>query len=95
MRETWNRWCGVTIAVLLAAMAGLAVAPSSAVVVPQDEPLRKHEFRHPNLWYENIFRPLAELPVHIARKLGPELSGLRVDPGHAFFDLRTGRWGTL
>lgn len=43
MRETWNRWFSVATTVLLVVMAGLAIAPSSAVVVPQDDPLREQD----------------------------------------------------
>ncbi|MGH9379981.1 MAG: hypothetical protein ACRD2Z_05160 [Thermoanaerobaculia bacterium] len=75
--------------------AFLVATTSFAVVPPEGGPARGKEFRHPSLYYENVFRPVAELSVDSGRRLGTDLNRLGVDPANAYFDLRTGRWGSL
>ncbi|MGH9379895.1 MAG: hypothetical protein ACRD2Z_04705, partial [Thermoanaerobaculia bacterium] len=77
-------------------VAMLIANAGSAIVQPQREGvLPEKELRHADLDYGNLFRPLAELPPELSRSLAPELGSLGVDPGNAYYDLRTGRWGTL
>ncbi|MGH9379919.1 MAG: hypothetical protein ACRD2Z_04825, partial [Thermoanaerobaculia bacterium] len=84
------RRCLVAVACALAATGG------GAIVQPDREsPLRQKHFRHSDLDFASHFRPLHELPVTLTPALGAELASLGVDPGHAYLDLRTGRWGSL
>ncbi len=76
-------------------VVSFAVTASFAVVPPQDGPLRQKELRHSDLFYDNVFRPVAELPLDASRQAAADLSRLGVDPTNAYFDLRTGRWGTV
>ncbi|MGH9382510.1 MAG: BACON domain-containing protein, partial [Thermoanaerobaculia bacterium] len=95
MRGTWNRCVGAVAACLIA--AAVFAVPAAFAVVPPDgsEPLRQKELFHPDLHYINVFVPIAGLEVDLSRRLGSDLGSLGVDPGNAYFDRRTGRWGTL
>lgn len=95
MRGIWNRCVRATVTGWV--LAAIFTAPAVFTVVPpgSDSPLQQKELRHPDLWYENVFRPVAELPVEVSRQLGGDLSRLGIDPSNAYFDPRTGRWGTL
>ena len=70
-------------------------APALAFEVPHHHGHDEREFQHPDLWWGSVYRPVHDLPVSLADELLPGLNQLGVQPEHAFFDRRSGRWGTL
>ncbi len=80
--------------VLAVAVALLAAAEASAVVVP---PQRKDfaEFRDPRLTIANAYQPLGALEGATALAAEADLAALGIGADSAFLDLRSDRWGTL
>ncbi|MFU8832432.1 MAG: hypothetical protein ACNA7J_09785, partial [Wenzhouxiangella sp.] len=81
-------------ALLVLLLGGGAVTTSFGFEV-HDHGDHERQFRQAELWWESIYRPVDELPVSLLHSLQPGLDRLAVKPEHAFFDRRSGRWGTL
>ncbi|KAB2967941.1 MAG: hypothetical protein F9K18_03565, partial [Thermoanaerobaculia bacterium] len=68
-----------------------AAAPALGVVPPQDDPLARYEYRHPDLEVRQVYESAAKVPGLDAGAtigLGSPLNG-------SYLDLRTGRWARL
>ncbi len=85
----------VARAACLALSAGLAATAASALLRPAADALGELAFVHPDLSISNLYRPVDDLDPALAAVLLDDLAALGVAPDLAFFDLRTGRWGTL
>ncbi len=80
---------------LLFTLVTLATSAASALVGPPADALHERTFVHGDLLVSNLYRPVADLEPDLAAVLLDDLAALGIDPSLAFFDLRTGRWGTL
>jgi hypothetical protein len=88
VREAFRR---LPTAVLL-----LAAGPLFAAVAPRTpSPRDSLVVRHPDLFIENVYQPLAKLPDAIVTQREGDLVALAVPGSLAFFDLRAGAWGSL
>ncbi|HEX2062424.1 MAG TPA: hypothetical protein VHK90_16920 [Thermoanaerobaculia bacterium] len=76
-------------AVLLSASALFAIQP------PQGDGVAAKAYGVPELYIGNAHQPLARLPLTRALALEPQLTTLGVPSAAGFYDLRSGRWGTL
>ena len=87
----------IRTAVSALALVLLLGAPAARGIVRPvgDAAIRGHETRHPDLTISNVYRPVAELPAGLAATLRGGLATLGVSEEAAFYDLRSGRWGTL
>lgn len=81
---------------LSAALLLLAAGPLFAAVAPKaPSPRDSLVVRHPDLFIQNVYQPLAELPDRIVAQRQGDLAALDVPANSAFFDLRGGQWGSL
>jgi len=81
---------------LVLLVAACAATTSLAFEVPHHHHHDDRQFQHPELWWGSVYRPVHELSVSLVDdQLEPSLNALGVEPQHAFYDRRSGRWGTL
>ncbi len=73
----------------------LATSVASALVGPPADALHERTFIHGDLLISNLYLPVEDLTPALAAVLLEDLAVLGIAPDLAFFDLRTGRWGTL
>lgn len=81
--------------VLATLLTACAAATGLAFEVPHHGDLDEKQFRDSRLWWESVYRPVQALPASLKGELQPGLDQLGVDSRHAYFDRRSGRWGTL
>lgn len=79
----------IIAAVLLTASALFAIQP------PQGDAVAAKAYGVPELYIANAHQPLARLPLTRALALESQLTTLGVPSTAGFYDLRSGRWGTL
>ncbi len=75
---------------LLAATAAQALVPPRVASAPAAK-----SYRDPDLFILDVARPPEQLAPALAAQARADLAVLGVEPGHGFFDQRTGRWATL
>jgi trimeric autotransporter adhesin len=66
-----------------------------AVNPPQNDGVAARSYGVPELYINSPHQPLSKLPLLRALQLEPQLSTLGVPAAAGFYDLRSGRWGTL
>jgi hypothetical protein len=76
-------------------VAGFFAATSFAFEVHQHAAVHDKQFQDSRLWWTSVYRPAHELPLALVDELQPGLDRLGVASEHAYFDRRSGRWGTL
>jgi hypothetical protein len=73
-----------------------ALPAAHALLPPQEPtPAAGKAFRHSDLTISALYRPPADLAPELSAALAADLAVLGVDPANAFYDQRSGRWGTL
>lgn len=89
MRGTPNLAIALALMLLLPASGAFAINP------PEGDAVAARTYGDPDLYIGNAHQPLSNLPSSLALELEPELVALGVPSTAGFYDLRSGRWGSL
>ncbi len=83
----------------LCAALVVSVAPGArdarAAVAPRSDTVAQRAVGHPDLFIRDVHLPVESLPKAVAARLGADLRALGVARGSGYYDVRSGRWGSL
>ena len=94
MKDSAGRVVGTLCAALVVCLLPGAGA-ARAAVAPRTDSVAERAVGHPDLFVMDVHLPLASLPKAVAARLGADLAALEVARGSAYYDVRSGRWGSL